>query len=68
MQTARAEGGGGDSRGDEVVPALLARLALHPVLVELGDLGVVVLRELGELLHRVLEDLVVNPARAPRRK
>ena len=46
------------------MPALLARLALHPVLVELGDLLVLVLRELGEFLHCMLEDLVVNPTRA----
>ena len=56
-----AEAEEGDARGDELVPALLALGALHPVLVELDELRVLVLRELRERAQRVLEDLVVLP-------
>jgi hypothetical protein len=44
---------------DELAPALLALGALHPVLVDLDDLVVRGLRELREVSHQVLEDLVV---------
>ena len=55
------KGEDGDAPRDEVSPALLARLALHPLLVELRDLRVVVLRELGERRHRVVKDFIVDP-------
>jgi hypothetical protein len=48
------------ARLNEHPPPLLALRALHPVLVELGELRVVVLRELRERLERVVVDLLVD--------
>lgn len=48
------------ARLNEHPPPLLPLRALHPVLVELGELRVVVLRELRERLERVVVDLLVD--------
>ena len=49
------------SRLDELPPPLFALLALHPFLIQDGDLGVIVFLQLRKLGHGVLEDFIVDP-------
>jgi hypothetical protein len=48
-----------DARGDKIAPPALAVGALHPILINLDDLVVRRLRELGEDAHGVFVDLII---------
>ncbi len=50
-----------NARHDELSPAFHSILALHPLLIELGEVGVGLRGEFRESFHGVLEYLIVEP-------